>query len=325
MRRRDFISLMAGSGVAWSASAQPNKRLPLIGWLGGSSAQVGGRNHKAFLEGLQHQGLEDGKTFTLVTRWADGNTARLSTLAKDILALDPDVVLSASGAGNVALMHASATVPIVGALTIDPIGVGLAVAHNRPGRNFTGVLLTIEGLPSKQAEILIELMPYTRVVGVLANPDNPTHARLIDELRTTLGARSIAVEAVLARKPDELGSQFEILSRKGVEGIVVLTDNLSFTSASQINSLAAAARIPTIVDRREHVAQGGLISYGISIPANFRRAAYFVDRILKGAKPGDLPLEFPTKVELVINLKTAKALGLTVPPTLLARADEVIE
>jgi putative ABC transport system substrate-binding protein len=305
------------------ADAQQRRTRPLLAWLGGSAQTIGMRNLNTLLQGLREHGYEDGKTIDIVYRWAGGNSSRLPVLAKELVALSPDVIISASGPGNVALMQSTASIPIVGALTIDPLKLGLAVSHNRPGRNFTGVLVTIDGLPEKQVELLLQLLPRVSTIGVLTNPDRPTQPFLFRDIEAALQGTSIRVTQAVARTPADLSSAFDTLKRDKVEGLLVA--NVFFTEATQLISLAASARLPTIYDRREHVEQGGLISYGIDIPQNYRRAAYFIDRILKGAKPGDLPIELPTKFQLAINVKTAKTLGIEIPPKLLFTADEVIE
>ncbi len=327
MKRREFITMLGGAAAAWPmvARAQQARTRPLVGWLGGSTRAAAVRNHSAFLQGLREHGYEDGKTVDIVYRWADGDYSQLATLAKELVEINPDVIVSATTANSIALMQTTATVPIVGALVTDPIKLGQAVSYNRPGRNFTGILILIDGLPGKQAELLLQLLPHASTLGVLMNPDSPTHPARLHEIESALHKASIKIIQAAAAKPISLPTAFDTLKRNRVDGIVVLADNMFFSEAEQIVSLLAAAGIPAVHGFREHVERGGLLSYGVAIPQNFRRAAYFVDRILKGTKPGDLPIELPTKLELVINLKTAKALGLTVPPTLLATADEVIE
>ena len=324
MRRREFIALLGAAAWPLAARAQQRQR-PLVGWLGGGSQAIGARNVNAFLHGLREHGYEDGKNIDIVYRWAEGDLSRLPSLAKELAALNAAVIVSASSPGNVALRQASTTIPIIGALTIDPLGYGLAESHNRPGRNFTGVLVTIPGLSGKQAEVLVQLLPRANTIGVLTNPDSPTQPVVIGDIETALRGMSIRVAKILARTSADLPIAFDTLERERADGVVVPPDLVFFTEIAQILSLAAMTRIPAMHGYREHVERGGLVSYGVDIPQNFRRAGYFVDRILTGRKAADLPIEFPTKLELVLNLKTAKALGLDIPPTLLARADEVIE
>lgn len=326
MRRREFLAgLGSAAALPCALRAQSRRTRPLVGWLGGSTRDVAARNHAAFVQGLTEHGYEDGKTVDIVYRWAVGDMSRLPALAKELAALDPDVIVSATSATSVALMQTTATIPIVGALTADPVGLGLAVSHNRPGRNFTGILMIIDGLPGKQVEFLFELLPQVRALGVLTNPDNPSHAGWLRDLGSALSQTSIKLAPAAASAPSDLPATFEALKRERVDGVVVLGDGMFFNEAAQIISLATKTGLPAIHSFREHVERGGLISYGVSIPQNFRRAGYFVDRILKGAKPGDLPIELPTKFELVINLKAAKALGIAIPSKLQYTADEVIE
>jgi putative tryptophan/tyrosine transport system substrate-binding protein len=326
VRRRTFIGVVGGA-VAWplAARAQQGRIRPLIGWLGGSTIQAASRNHGAFIQGLREYGYEEGKTIDVVYRWADGNLSRLPSLAKELVAAKPRLIVSATPANSIALMQTTADIPIVGAITIDPVKLGHAVSHNRPGRNFTGILMVVDGLRGKQAELLLQLLPRATTLGVLLNPNDKIHAAGFAELATSLGAASIKAVKVSAAKPDELPAAFESLKNQNADGVVVFGDSMFFTEAVQIVALAASMKMPTMHSFREHVERGGLMSYAVSIPQNYRRAAYFVDRILKGALPGDLPIELPTKLELVINLKAAKALGIDVPPKLLFTADEVIE
>jgi ABC-type uncharacterized transport system substrate-binding protein len=328
MRRREFITLLGGA-AAWplAARGQAAKKYPLVGWLGGGSQheQVAMRNRDAFVQGLREHGYEDRKNIDIVYRWADGDISRLPELATELVALDPTVIVSAANTGTIALRQATSIIPIVGALLVDPIALGLAESHNRPGRNVTGLLQTIDSLPGKQAELLVELVPQATKIGVLVNPANRAHAGVLRDIEAAVRGSSIKAIAVEVRTPLDFEGAFSLQSQGRIDGLLVLVDPLFFAHASRILSLAAAARLPAIHNFRQHVELGGLMSYGVAVSQSFRRVAYFVDRILKGAHSGDLPIELPSKLEFVINLKTARALGLEVPPTLLARADEVIE
>jgi ABC-type uncharacterized transport system substrate-binding protein len=246
-------------------------------------------------------------------------------ISNELVALDPTVIVSAANTGTIALRQATSIIPIVGALLVDPIALGLAESHNRPGRNVTGLLQTIDSLPGKQAELLVELVPQATKIGVLVNPANRAHAGVLRDIEAAVRGSSIKAIAVEVRTPLDFEGAFSLQSQGRIDGLLVLVDPLFFAHASRILSLAAAARLPAIHNFRQHVELGGLMSYGVAVSQSFRRVAYFVDRILKGAHSGDLPIELPSKLEFVINLKTARALGLEVPPTLLARADEVIE
>ena len=329
MRRREFITALGGAAVAWplAARGQAARKRPLLGWLGGLSQhdQVAMRNRDAFVQGLREHGYEDGKNVDIIYRWADGDISRVPELVTDLVALDPAVIVSAGNTGTIALRQATSIVPIVSALLVDPIAYGLAESHNRPGRNVTGLLQTIDSLPGKQAELLVELVPQASNIGVLVNPANRSHSGILRDIEAAVRGSSIKAIAVEVRTPLDFEGAFNLQSQGRIDGLLVLLDALFFAHAPRIISLAAAARLPAIHSFRHHVEMGGLMSYGVSDTQSFRRVAYFVDRILKGAHPGDLPIELPSKLEFVINLKTAKALGLTVPPSLLARADEVIE
>jgi ABC-type uncharacterized transport system substrate-binding protein len=329
MRRREFITLLGGATAVWplAARGQAARKRRLVGWLGGGSQheQVAMRNHDAFVQGLREHGYEDGKNVDIVYRWADGDISRLPELATELVALDPAVILSAANTGTIALRQATSTIPLVGTLLVDPIALGLAESHNRPGRNVTGLLQTIDSLPGKQAELLVELVPHASNIGVLVNPANRAHPGVLRDIEAAVRGSSIKVTAVEVRTPLDFEGAFPAQSQRRIDGLLVLVDPLFFAQATRIIALAAAARLPAIHSFRQHVELGGLMSYGVAVTQSFRRAAYFVDRILKGAHPGDLPIELPSKLEFVINLKTAKALGLEIPDKLLALADEVIE
>jgi putative ABC transport system substrate-binding protein len=325
MRRREFITLLGGA-AAWpiAAPAQPRQRT-VIGWLGGSSRQIATRNLNAFLQGLREYGHEDGKDIDIVYRWAEGDQSRQPALAKELVALSPAVIVAAVTPAIVALRQFTTTIPIVGALLAEPLSLGLAESYNRPGLNVTGILETLDTLPAKQIELLIQVSPSAKAVGVLINPASPTHPIMLRGVEAAVRGTSVTLVPTEARTPVDLDGAFEAMKRNRVDSLIVFQDAMFFTEEARIVALAEAMRLPTIYGFRQHVERGGLMSYGVVIPQNFRRAAYFVDRILKGARAGDLPLELPAKLELVINLKTAKTLGLEVPSKLLFTADEVIE
>jgi putative ABC transport system substrate-binding protein len=294
--------------------------------LNGASRTTGLVNRNAFLDGLQDLGYRDGKDIDIVQRYADGDIARLPALAQELVALAPDVIFTANPAAAIEIRKLTATVPIVCPNLVDPVGLGLAESHNRPGGNVTGILITQDGLIGKQLELLIELVPHAAAIAVLMNPAFPTHAGMFREAEATGGRWPVKLIQAHAGVADDLEAAFAALQRDRADGVIVLTGEPIFTTERvRIVALAAAARVPALYGNREDVQNGGLISYGVNVAQNFRRAAYFADRILKGGLPADLPIEFPVKLELAINLKTAKALAIDVPPTLLVRADEVIE
>jgi len=325
MRRRGFICGCAASVALrpFAGFAQSSPR-PVVACLIGGSKAGTERFFGGFLQGMRELGYVEGHNWTFESRYADGDQARAPLLAEELLRLRPDVLVSGTMAGVIAFKTLTNTIPIVSPVLIDPVGFGLAASHAQPGGTVTGVLLTVEDLPSKQLALAVEMIPSARKIGLLVNPGNPTHAvqrRNVEVAATTLGTDLITFEVHV---PDDLHAAFENLARS-VMMVLVFVDTMFLNERKRIALLAMAARLPTMFGLRQNVEDGGLMSYGIEIRESWRRTAAFVGKILKGARPGDLPLEFPTKLELVINVTAAKVLGLTIPPMLLARADEVIE
>jgi putative tryptophan/tyrosine transport system substrate-binding protein len=327
MRRRNFITLLGGAAAGWPLAAraqQPASKRPLIGFLGAASKE-GGRYYSGFSLGMRDLGYMEPRDYVFEDRYADGDMGRLPLLAQELVTLKPDVIVASSTAGAVAVKHLTASIPIVCVGLSDPIGMGLVTSESRPGTNVTGTLLRLPGLTGKQLEIAVELMPKVSKIGVLFNVSNLSNAiqwREAESAGPTLGINVVPAEV---RRADDVGPAFQAFLRDGVTIVIVLLDAMFLTARRQIAAFALVSRLPTIFGAREHVEDGGLVSYGVSQHANYRRAASYVDKILKGERAADLPIEFPTKVELVINLATAKALGTSIAPTLLARADEVIE
>jgi putative ABC transport system substrate-binding protein len=245
--------------------------------------------------------------------------------ADALVQLRPDLIVALDPPAALAAKKATASIPIVAAILNDPVRLGLIASYARPGGNLTGILSQVEGLPGKQVEIAQELVPAITVIGVLANPANATHAYQRQEIETAAAAKRVKVIAAEARSKGDLEPAFNSLRAAGIRLAIVMRDNMFVSERRRIADLATTMRLPTIGSQNSYVEAGGLISYGVEDSENHHRAADFVAKILKGAKPADLPVEFPTKLLLVVNMKTAKALGLEVPPTLLARADEVIE
>jgi putative tryptophan/tyrosine transport system substrate-binding protein len=326
MRRREFIlGFTAGAALRPVAGIAQTTPRPLVACLVGGSKAMAERYLGGFLQGMRELGYAEGQNWTFESRYLDGDSARASPLAEELFRLKPDVLVAGTTPGVIAFKELTNTVPIVSQVLVDPVGFGLAVSHARPGGNVTGVLSTVEDLPSKQLALAAEMVPGARKFGLLVNPGNPANAeqrRNVEAGAATLGIELISLEV---RVPDDFHGAFENLAREKVAMVLTLADALNINERKRIALLAAAARLPTMFSFRQNVEDGGLMSYGIDLRENWRRTAAFVSKILKGAKPGDLPMEFPTKLELVINLTAAKVLGLTVPPTLLARADEVIE
>jgi len=326
MRRRAFISLVGGAVVAWprAAIAQVSPRRALVAILSSISSTTA-EHWSGFSQGLQELGYVEGRDIDVVYRYAEGDQQRLSLLADELVRLKPDVIVTGSTDATVAVKQATATIPIVCSVMTDPVAYGLVESQARPGGQVTGILSALEGMNGKRLELLLELMPGATRVGMLLNSRSRAQALYQKEARAAANALGVTLVPVDIRAANEFNAGFQTFVRERVKSVVMLGDALIMTERRQIADLAIAARLPTSYSFREYPVAGGLISYGVNLRESNRRAAAYVDKILKGSKPGDLPVEFPTKLEMVINLKTAKALGITIPPLVLARADEVIE
>ena len=326
LKRREFITLLGGAS-AWphAAWAQLATKLPLIAWLSGGSQKGSWVFVEAFLQGMREHGYVEGRQFDITYRFADGYTERLPALADEVVRLGPSIILAPASGPAVAARNATTTIPIVTPALADAVHLGLVASEARPAGNVTGISPYVAGLPAKQIELAREVLPGASRIGVLANLNDPKAPPQWEELETAGRKLGLNVALSDARAPDDLDSALQALDRQRVEVMIVLQTSMLLSERRRIARLAAMARLPAIYGYREHVDDGGLISYGVDLRACFRRGGYFVHRILTGVSPSELPVEFPTKLELVINLKTAKALGITMPPMLLARADEVIE
>src|SRR5262249_2945911 len=317
MRRREFITLLGGAATAWPLAgfAQTLAR-PVIGCVVAGSKAGTERVFDGFLQGMRDLGYVAGQNCTFESRYADGDQARAQSLAEELVRIKPDVLVSGAMAGVIALKRLTDTIPIVSPILVDPVGFGFARNHARPGGNVTRGLLTVEDLPSKQLALAVEMVPNERKVGLLVNPGNPTHGAQQPNVEAAAAALGIELVALQTRMPDDLHAAFDKLTRERVAMVLAFPDGMFLNERKRIALLAMAARLPSMFALRQNVEDGGLMSYGIDLRESWRRTAAFVSKILKGAKPGDLPLEFPTKLELVINLTAARVLGLTVPPTL---------
>jgi putative tryptophan/tyrosine transport system substrate-binding protein len=326
MRRRDFIKAMAGSTAAWpiTARAQVSTKRPLIGFLSSVLRERNLQMIDAFVQGLRELDYVEGRDFDFAYRSADGRLDRFPALAEEMVRFQPNVILATVTPAVVALRARTKTIPIVCPFLADPMRFGLIASEARPGGNVTGVLFRVEGLAGKQLEFALQLVPGASRIGVLVNVASGV---IIDRQEVESAAQQLGVMMISAevRSPEDLDSAFHSLADDQVQAVIVLTDGMFFMERQRIAELAAATRLPAFYSFREHVDAGGLLSYGVNLADCYRRAAGYVVKILKGAKPGGLPVEFPTKLELVINLKAARALGLIVPPMLLGTADEVIE
>jgi ABC-type uncharacterized transport system substrate-binding protein len=331
MRRRQFISLLGGAAAAWpfAARAQPPERVRRIGVLMGyaESDRQGQAFVAAFREGLQKLGWAEGRNIRFDTRWATPSDAESrQRFAKELVALQPDLILSHATPTTAALLQQTRTIPIVFVTVSDPVGSGFVASFPRPGGNVTGFTNIEPTMAGKWLELLKEIAPRVDRVAFLFNPATAPYAEYyLNSFKAA--APSFAMEAIAAPVGDtsELDSVVAAQAREPNGGLVVMTDTFTSVHRVEITALAARYRLPTVYPYRFFAELGGLLSYGVDLTDNYRRAASYVDRILKGAKPGDLPVQAPVKFELVINLKTAKALGLDVPAQLQQRADEVIE
>ena len=329
MRRREILALLgstAASAVGWPLTAhiQQATKLPTIGFLVAGTHASHGKWVTAFVQRLRELSWIEGQSIAIEYRWAEGRTERAAEIATELVRHKVDVVVTSGTAVVVAAKQATSDIPIVFAAAGDPVGTGLVASLARPGGNVTGLSLQLTDLAAKRLELLREVVPGLGRLAILANVGGP--AVVLDMREVEAAARTLGLEVVKLeiRRGEDIAPAFEALKGRA-EALYVANDPLVDTHGIHISTLALAARLPTMYGSRGHVEAGGLISYGANFPDMFRRAADIVDKILKGAKPADLPVEQPINFELVINLKTGKALGITVPPLLLGRADEVIE
>jgi len=326
MRRREFIALL-GSGVAgWPLAlrAQQAAKLPTIGFLGANNASFERGSTDAFVQRLRELGWIDNRTVAIEYRWAEGREARFAEIATEFVRLKVDVIFTYATPSSIAAKRATAVIPIVFAAAGDPVGSGLVASLARPGGNITGLSIQQTDLASKRLEILRELLPGLRTLAILVDTGASNSDLERGEAQTAANALGLATLISEVRRVDDIAPAFDALKGRA-EALYVCGSPLLTTNRIRVNNLALGVRLPTMNGFREYVVAGGLTSYGPNFPSLFRSAADYVDKILRGAKPSDLPVEQPTKFDFIINLTTAKILGLEIPPTLLTRADEVIE
>jgi ABC-type uncharacterized transport system substrate-binding protein len=328
MKRREFITLFSGA-AAWSsvAVAQTATKRPILGtFVQGTPTQNKGLQFRqSFFDGLRELGYVEGREFDIIIQHA-GSTSELPKAAEKLVQVKPDVILAAASATALAIKQATSTIPIVVAALGNPVALGLAAGDaRRPSGNLTGIMPYVQGLPAKQLELAREIVPGARKIGIVNDASDIKATPQWDEMIAEASKFEITVVGADARTPEDIDSTFRMFKAERVDVVVVLQASFLILDRAQIAIAAAANRLPTVFGYREHVETGGLVSYGVNLEYCFRRAATYVYKILKGTPVADLPIEFPTKLELVINLQAAKALGLDIPPTLLARADEVIE
>jgi putative ABC transport system substrate-binding protein len=326
IRRREFITLLGGAAAAWplAARGQQPRKLPTIGFLVAGTRSTYGQWFAALVERLRELGWIEGHNVAIEYRWAEGRNERYAEIAAEFARLKVDVIVTVTTPAALAAKQATAVIPIVFAAVADPVGTGLVASLARPGANVTGLSNQVSETSGKKLEFLREVVPGLRRLAIMANVNNP--AVVLEKGEVQAAALTLGLELATSDilRVEDIASTFDALKGRA-DALYVCADPLMNTHRVRINTLALGVRLPTMHGFREYVEAGGLMSYGANIPNLFRRAGDYVDKILRGAKPADLPVEQPTKFDLVVNLTTAKALGLEVPPTLLARADEVIE
>ena len=327
MDRRAFLGALTGvfAAAPLAASAQPAVKMRRIGYLVSGASSGNAPLLEALRQALRELGWVEGQNIVIEYRFAEGQFDRLPALAAGLVRLNVDIIVAAPTPAAVAARNATGTIPIVIINVGDPVGLGLIASLARPGGNVTGISWSVGlELLSKQLELLKEVVPAARRVAILSNPANPVHALLIGDVKVAAQSLGVQLQILEARDPNQFEAAFAAMVRERAGALVVVSDSMFSLLRARLADLEAKNRLPSMHGTRLNVEAGGLLYYGPNFADQWRRGATFVDKILKGAKPGDIPVEQPTKFELVINLKTAKALGLTIPQSLLLRADEVI-
>ena len=325
MRRREFAKVVAATTL-WPVVAGAQKPMPLIGFLHSASPAAAAANVAAFHQSLREHGYVIGQNVAIEYRWAEGNYDRMPAMAGDLVTHKVSVIVAGGGSPSaLAAKGATSTIPIIFANVGNPVEQGLVASLARPGGNLTGISILLGELTQKRIELLIELVPQARMIGLLINPNNPTNETTTASPQEAARAKGAQLSILKITSADDIEAAFASLAPMHIEALLISPDPLFFTGRERVVALASRYAVPTMYGWREFVEAGGLISYAPSAAGTYRQTAGYVAKILNGDKPADLPVQQPTKFELVINMKTAKALGLTVPPSLLARADEVIE
>jgi putative tryptophan/tyrosine transport system substrate-binding protein len=326
MRRREFLGALGGLTAAWPLAVRAQQpALPVVGFLNGTSPEGYGLFLSAFLQGLSETGYVENRNVAIEYRWAEGHYDRLPALAADLVRRGVAVIAATSTPANRIAEEATTTIPVIFTTSSDPVALGLVDSLSRPGGNVTGAVTLNVEVGSKRLELLREVVPTDTIIVVLANPTNPNFEGQLRDVQAAAHTIGQQILVTTAKTEDEIDAAFARLVQQRVGAILVNTDAFLFSRRNQLVALAKRYAVPAIFDRREYAAAGGLMSYGGSVTDVYRLAGGYTGRVLKGERPADLPVQQSTKVELVINLKTAKALGLTFPITLLSRVDEVIE
>jgi putative tryptophan/tyrosine transport system substrate-binding protein len=325
--RREFITLLGGAAAAWPVGARAQQAMPVIGYLGSASPEQSANAVRAFREGLSEIGYVEGRNVTIEYRWADGYNNRLTALAADLVRHQVSVIAApGSTPAALAAKAATLTIPVLFQMGSDPVAAGLVASLARPGGNVTGVTNLNTELGPKRLELLRELLPKATIIALLVNPTSPLVAETMSrDLQSTSRTLGVQLHILNASAEGDFDTVFATLAQLRAAGLVIAPDAMFINRSEQLAALTLRHAVPAITQFREFAAAGGLMSYGGSFTDTARQVGVFAGRILKGEKPGDLPVQQATKVELIINLKAAKALGITVPPGVLARADEVIE
>ena len=325
IRRREFITLLGGAAAAWPMAARAQQKAAVIGILVSGAPETSAPLLEAFKQGLGENGLVEGKDYLLELRWAEGHYERFPAFARELVEHGARVLIVGTIAAVRAAQRATSTIPIVMASINDPVGYGLVASLARPGGNTTGLATLSQDTTPKLVELLHAILPKATTIAVLFNPSNPSNPVFLDNVRAQTTPLAIAVKDFALRRPDELNPTFIAIEAQRPDALLIVPDAGTLDLGARIAALALQHQIPIFSIDADLTRSGGLISYGLSRRSNYRRSAYFVKKVLDGVKPADLPVEQPTRIVLSINLKTAQALGLAVPPSLLAIADEVIE
>jgi putative tryptophan/tyrosine transport system substrate-binding protein len=327
MRRRELLGLLGSTVAAWplAAHSQQAGKVWRIGFLTAVSRETYSRLYAGFQQGMLELGYVEGKDFVSVWRSAEGKYERFPEIAAELVRLNVDVIVSGVTAALPTLKRATTTIPIVMAYSIDPVGIGLVASLARPGGNITGLASSSDDSSPKQLELLAAVVPNASRIGLLGNPNSPTYSSVLKTAQSAAERAGLSLLPIEARSPQEIEDAFVALARERVPAVMFAGDAVFFQQQHRIAELALANRLATMFSQREYAVAGGLMSYGENVADFYHRAPSFVDKIFKGAKPGDLPIEQPTKFNLVINRKTADALGVTIPPQLYIFADEVIQ